>query len=410
VPADDPGCDSAIPAAAVSEEQAERHATWIELFFDLVAVAGISQLTHLVRDGASAGDFGRYVVLYTAFWTVWACITMYGNMAAERIRVLVVLLAMLGLGIMTAAVADIVEHATAFALTYVVVRLAAAQLWNRAQIVVDWPTAQLLGGVIPWVVSFWVGEPMRYWLWGLGLAVDLAVIFTVSTDRLMRGAQHDLDRKMRHSRRFRGVEMPTLQAAYADTSHLAERLGLFVIIVLGEGVIGMIAAAADVEWDGRLLATGVAAFALLVSIWALSLLYGFAGVPRLKPDAVPSRIAMSMHLFATGAIAVVAAGLGTAMEDPHAAVSTGVAWLMCGGTAAYFAVTAAAGVLNRRRWSALASWPLPGAGIALALVALGPHIAAVWLVAMLAVTMGGALVYEYRAGGGYERFVQQVAG
>lgn len=38
----------------------------------------------------------------------------------------------------------------------------------------------------------------------------------------------------------------------ADAAHLTERLGLFVIIVLGEGVISAVQAASEVEWDRAL--------------------------------------------------------------------------------------------------------------------------------------------------------------
>ncbi|GAB3208784.1 low temperature requirement protein A [Nocardia tengchongensis] len=82
----------------------ERHASWMELFFDLVAVAGIGQLTHLLHRGPSLGDVGLYVVLYLAFWMVWACITLYGNIARDQTRVALMLAAMLGLGLMAAAV------------------------------------------------------------------------------------------------------------------------------------------------------------------------------------------------------------------------------------------------------------------------------------------------------------------
>jgi low temperature requirement protein LtrA len=131
-----------------------RHATWMELFFDLVAVAGIGQLTHLLHRGPSLGDLALYLVLYLAFWMAWACITLYSNIARDHTRPPLMLSAMLGLGIMAAAVAGIPErHAIAFAAVYVVLRIGTSQVWGRGRIVVDWPVAQLSGGVLPWVIS-----------------------------------------------------------------------------------------------------------------------------------------------------------------------------------------------------------------------------------------------------------------
>lgn len=126
----------------------------MELFFDLVAVAGIGQLTHLLHRGPSLGDVGLYVVLYLAFWMVWACITLYGNIARDQTRVALMPAAMLGLGLMAAAVPGTPErHATTFAAVYVLVRLGSEHLWGRGKIVVDWPTVQLMWET--WAAGKW---------------------------------------------------------------------------------------------------------------------------------------------------------------------------------------------------------------------------------------------------------------
>jgi hypothetical protein len=114
-----------------------------------------------------------------------------------------------------------------------------------------------------------VGAPGRYWLWGLGLTVDLLVMFTVTGTRLMEGAQKRFDhaaasrhRAAERGHRQRPNEILALEVVTPDRSHLAERLGLYVIIVLGEGIVQVTSAASDVRWD-------------------LALLYGHAGVPHL---------------------------------------------------------------------------------------------------------------------------------
>ena len=85
----------------------ERHASWLELFFDLVAVAGISQLAHLLRGAPSLGDVSLYALLYLAFWTAWACIVTYGNVTDEESQAPRVLAAMFGLAVMAAAVTEV---------------------------------------------------------------------------------------------------------------------------------------------------------------------------------------------------------------------------------------------------------------------------------------------------------------
>ncbi|MGI5238040.1 low temperature requirement protein A [Dactylosporangium sp. CA-139066] len=44
---------------ATPEAAEERHATWLELFFDLVIVAAVAQLAHLLHDGISVDKVGR---------------------------------------------------------------------------------------------------------------------------------------------------------------------------------------------------------------------------------------------------------------------------------------------------------------------------------------------------------------
>ncbi|MGW0250006.1 low temperature requirement protein A [Nocardia goodfellowii] len=383
-------------------ETRERHASWMELFFDLVAVAGVQQLTHLLHDGPSLGDFGLYVLLYLAFWMVWAVIMLYSNIARDHTRVLLMLAAMLGLGVMAAAVAGLPErHATAFAAVYVVVRIASGWLWGRGKVVVDWPTVEMGAGVLPWVVSLWVPEPWKYWCWALGLAIDLMVMFCISGERLFAGMQDRFDRRLKRMRRVRAFDesrVPKLEALYADPVHLGERLGLYVIIVLGEGVIAVIAAVGEDAWSARVLTLGFAAFVILAALWALTLLYG--GVARLLGGAetgLSRRHVMVLHCFLTGAIATIAGGLGLAIGHASGHLTAGIGWSLCGGVAAYFAINALLGLFTHAGWTWSLTWPVPCALIAVALGVFAPHIGALGLVCGLAGVILWPLLWEYRA-------------
>ncbi len=332
----------------------------MELFFDLVAVAGINQLAHLLHDEPGLPDFALYLVLYLAFWTAWACITLYSNIARDRTRQPLMLAAMFGLGVMGAAVAGIPDrHSTTFAAAYVLLRIGTAQVWGRGRIVVDWPVAQLTVGVLPWIVSLWVPEPWKYWLWTAGLVVDLWLMFAVSGERMLAGAQQALEGRLRRGRqerqgprwrRFDGMETPKLVALHADPEHLGERLGLYVIIVLGEGFITAIGAVGAVAWTATVVLLGIGAFLLLAGLWASTLTCGF--IPRLlenthSGDRVPWQHVMAAHCAITGAIVTMAAALGLTISHAPHHLSAGIGWLLCGGAAAYFAVTAVAGLHAR---------------------------------------------------------------
>lgn len=377
------------------EDVLERHASWIELFFDLVVVAGIGQLAHLLHGSPSWSDVGLYALLYLAFWTAWATFTMYGNVAGDRVRIPSMLIAMFGLAVMMAAVAGIHEnHALAFAVAYVAVRLLASRVWQGGQIVVDWPIAQMSLGVLPWIVSFWVDGDARYWLWAAGVAIDLLLMFVVSGSAIMADAQEKLDRIVK-VRGFKDGRVPELEAVHSDRAHLAERLGLYVIIVLGEGVILVISAASSLTWNSTVISLSLGSFVLLAGMWALSLLYGHAGVPHLKAETFPARIDMALHCFTTGAIAVLVAALGASTELGEEHTSSTLRWLLCASVATYFGISAVAGLWARsdRRW--LLGWALPCTAVPVIMGVVGGHMSATWIIWVLVATVAWQNGYEY---------------
>ncbi|ARU53168.1 hypothetical protein CBR64_18715 [Cellulosimicrobium cellulans] len=393
---------AAAPAAGTSPVGEERHASWLELFFDLVVVAGIGMLAHLLQEDHDRGGLALYVVAYTAFWLVWACFTTYGNVAGEGARALPILGGMAALAVMIAAVPGIHdEHAQAFAVAYVVGRLVAARPWRRTTVVVDLPVVQALTGVVPWIVSWWFDGQTRYTLWAVGLAIDLLLLLTLSGERLVQRAQERLDevrerrgrgpgarrdrrgrdghapvgradeRRARGGRRGAGgargaeeVEVPTtVDAAVSDVPHLGERLGLFVIIVLGEGLIQAIDAASEAEWDRTLLVAGAGAFTLLVALWALTVRSGYAGVALLRPAGVPPRSAWFLHLVTTGALATLAGALGGVLDRPARALDPGELALLVGAFAVHGLVSAGVhAALRDGRTAALLAVPVVAAG------------------------------------------------
>ena len=74
-------------------------------------------------------------------------------------------------------------------------------------------------------------------------------------------------------------EFLELHEVGVDREHLDERLGLFVIIVLGESVAALVMNAARSEWDREFVSTTLASFVLRVLLWLLTFSYGFASAP-----------------------------------------------------------------------------------------------------------------------------------
>ncbi|MEV6106590.1 low temperature requirement protein A [Streptomyces sp. NPDC051940] len=407
-------------AAPAAESAGERHASWLELFFDLVAVAGVAQLAHLLSGDPGKRDIGLYLVLYLAFWIAWVCFTMYGNVAGEKARTRTLLAGMFGLAVMAAAVhgVQLGEREQVFAVAYVVLRVVASVSWRRSgQMLADWPVVSMSAGILPWIASIWVDGQARYWLWLAGVLLDLWITFTTTGARLGEHLQRQLERdaarraeydrrlerlsaeqRERHEERVRrrrersasapGLSdgLPQLSVAYAEPAHLGERLGLFVIIVLGEGVTQLVAAAADAQWDAALYGLGIGGFVLLVYLWSASLRHGYGGVPHLAPGALPPRIELALHCFTTGTLAALAAALGAAVEHAEGLLPERMRWLMVTSLAAYLLIGVLAGsVSTPGRWARYALSAAPGLVICLLAGLLGATwlpFALVWLLVL----------------------------
>jgi len=335
-----------------------------------VVIAAVAQLADRLHGDPSLVDVGLAVVLYLAVWLVWTSFMLYANVSATQTRQQSMLAGMAGIAVMAAAIPQATaSRATAFTLAYLATRVAGMRSWARTgQALLSWPAAQLSAGLTPWIASLWFDPPVRYWLWGLGVLVDLvpSVLAGGDPDRLLESMQKRIKRQQQRQERRRGrsaraanTPQTAITMARLDPSLLEERLGLFVIIVLGEAVAQVVSAAGRVDWTTGLLGAGLASFELLVGLWWLTFRYGFTAVPHFGSGELALRATMPTHLLTTMSITAVAVGLGGLAEHLGGVLPASQRWLLCGGLAAYFSTTAGAALLARApaRW--LLGWALP---------------------------------------------------
>jgi low temperature requirement protein LtrA len=374
----------------------DRHASWLELFFDLVVVAAVNQLAHLLHGDAHHGPDGMEIVmfftLYLAIWLVWTAFTLYSNVVADKVRARAMFLGMAGIATMAAAVPHSMDgRAGVFAAAYLITTTLGAGAFQRSgMVLLTWTAASQNAGLVPWIVSFWVDD--RWWklgLWLFGLLVTLTVSILGS-----RG-DHDAmlarinERQAQRARRSRESRWTVVVAGRLDAGHLGERLGLFVIIVVGEAMLQVVAAVAEIsEWQPAggegwlLLLLVVSAFLLLITLWGLNVRHGFAEETRFPPALV-----LPAHFVVIASITVAAAGLGAAATGSAEHLNAASAWLMCGGLSAFLlVVNLLAGHARQWAWRALAVLvPLVGGVLA-------PWLPAAVLVAVLAAAAGGQLL------------------
>src|SRR5215813_9508253 len=57
----------------------ERHASWLELFFDLVFVLAVSQVSHVLSSETDLNGFLKYIILFVPVWWSWIGYTFYAD-------------------------------------------------------------------------------------------------------------------------------------------------------------------------------------------------------------------------------------------------------------------------------------------------------------------------------------------
>jgi low temperature requirement protein LtrA len=184
-----------------------------------------------------------------------------------------------------------------------------------------------------------------------------------------------------------GFEPPPTPVSVAEVQrgHLDERLGLFVIIVLGEALAQVIAANTEVEWRLPVVVASVAAFLLLITLWSLTTLYGFSMAPRVSTPLEPW-VALPAHLAVTAAVVSMAAGLGALVPEAAEHLDTRERWYLFGGLTLYFAISVVTGLVGRAplRWFLI--WAVPCLLAAVAVALLGEPLPA-WSLALVALLL-----------------------
>jgi low temperature requirement protein LtrA len=305
------------PPRLRSLDGGERHASYLELFFDLVFVVAVAQLAHELVLDHSLGGFGTFAGLYLPVFIAWQGFSVYADRfdTDDLVFRIVIFCGMLAILALAVEVPDVAHGESAgFAIAYVVLRSLMLLLYARSWVHV--PEARPLisryaagygVGVAVWVVSLAFPSPARYVLWGVALAWEYSLPTIV--------------------RRLHG-------AIPVTTSHLPERFALFTIIVLGESVVAVALGTADSEWRPTSAAIAVLGFFLAAGIWWTY--FGGGAELQLRRSTTPILIFTHAHIPLLAALTAVGAGISLAIEQAGAGeLDTGTRWALAGGVAAY---------------------------------------------------------------------------
>jgi low temperature requirement protein LtrA len=329
-----------------------KRVSWAELYFDLVFVFAVSQVVHgLVDDPRWRVLLASLGVFVTLWWT-WIGFVLLFNRRGDDRRMLDRLVIMIGT-VPCAIAATEAHHVFEGHRGGFILALAGARLVLVCGYVVAARQAELpydhraivgygLSALLFALVAA-VDGPLAYVLWGYALAQEAGVVLL-----RRRRAGRERPNADRLAEQLRPPSDPTRAV---DAGHLAERFGLFMIILLGEIVITVGRSALDQEERGMAYWLGLCGGLVLAGgLWWIyftsaadineRLLTASGGNPLLA-----NTLYAGGHLVPAFSLVVVAAGVSLSLhpDAPRAA-----SWLVAGGIAAYLAGT--------RAFSAMARW------------------------------------------------------
>ena len=238
----------------------EARVEYVELFFDLVFVFAVTQLSHSLLAHLTLAGALQSAFLLLAVWWVWvftAWVTNWMDPRLGAVKLLLFALMLAGLVLSSSLPEAFEERGLAFAAAYVFMQLgrSAFMLWalrhhnpgnflNFVRIT-QW---LVLSGLFWLAGAFFEGE-VRFAVWIAALAIEYAGP-AAGFWTPWNGASSTTDWQV-------------------DGGHMAERSALFVIIALGESVLVTGATFAEHEWSGPLVLAFLASFVGTVAMWWL---------------------------------------------------------------------------------------------------------------------------------------------
>ena len=310
---------------------AHARVTYVELFFDLVFVFAVTQLSHsllarLTLEGAAQTLFLLLAVwwawMYTCWWTNW----LDPDRPAVRAAMFALMLAGM---VLAAAIPHAFEGAgLVFAGAYVFMQLARAFFMLGALRGRDDGNYRNFRRIVCWLLAssaFWIAGGLaeghqRTMLWIAALGIEYLgpmVGFVVP-----------------------GLGRSTTADWRVDGAHMAERCALFVIIALGESILVTGATAAAQPATAANVGAFVVAFLGTVAMWWIYFNIGAErGSRTFVGSADPGRIARAVytyfHIPIVAGIVVCAVGDELVIAHPGGHVEPAAAFALIGGPALY---------------------------------------------------------------------------
>jgi low temperature requirement protein LtrA len=371
-----PATERSTPPAPQHHE--EQRVTPLELFFDLVFVFALTQVTALMSNDPTWGGLSRGMLVLAALWWAWGAYAWLTNYVAtdEGMERLLMFAAMGAMLVAALAVPEAFnEDGVLFGCAYAAVRFLHIFIFAEANDDVDAAEAirRLARTAIPGpallIVAGFLDGTEQGLLWVVALSIDFAGPYVFGV---------------------RGLRV--------SPAHFAERFGLIVIIALGESIVAIGAGIGGLELDaGRIMAALLGLAVGAAMWWAYFDVVAIVAERRFRESSgnARNRIARDsysyLHLPMIAGIILVALGIKKTLGEVDKPLDLELAVALFGGIALYYAGHIGfrlrnVGSLNKQR--------LAAAILCLALIPVAPEVDALVALALAATITSSLIAYE----------------
>lgn len=246
--------ESRNPMKNLLRSMGNRHATWLELFFDLIFVVALGKVTHLLaythNNELHSHVALTFSILFLPFWWIWVLHTSFSNRFDNdnRFHRILTLLIMFALIILSTTIGSGIENNyQVFLMVYGAAKLITAGLYAKDIQKIE---GKSVNKRVIWVLALGTAFALAGMFFSYQVA---AILLTASIILEIIIIQTTLNSK--HSTKP------------VDKEHLVERIGLLAIVLLGESIISLSSGLSDVNWTILTIATGIMGFLIIAMIW-----------------------------------------------------------------------------------------------------------------------------------------------
>ncbi|MDA9533532.1 low temperature requirement protein A [Bradyrhizobium sp. CCBAU 25338] len=263
--------------------------TFVELFFDLVFVFAVTQISHSLLHHFTPLGAVHVAVLFLAVWWVWvytAWVTNWLNPELTPVRLLLFSMMLGGLVLSTTIPTAFEGRGLWFAIAYASMQVGRTAFWlfatPRHRTAVRHNAIRILTwlsiSAVLWIAGGLSEGDTRLWLW----------IAAVTWEYISPAARFWIPK----------LGFSSLEAWAVEGGHMAERCALFVIIALGEAVVVNGATFAELEWTANNILAFVSALVGAIAMWWIYFHKGAeAGAERISKSAESGRLARLAYTY-----------------------------------------------------------------------------------------------------------------